>query len=330
MSSSELLAGKRILVTGGAGFIGSNLVERLLALNCRVIVLDNLSSGRIDNLPLHSRQLSFVKGDIRNQELARKLARKSDMVFHLAEFIPNTEQSGPGHVIRFSTSKPIADLDVSVRGTLNILESASQAHIKVVFASTAAVYGEPLESPIEETMLTNPISPYGASKLAAEIYCRVFNRTYDLPVVIARLFNVYGPRQRKYLMHDILLKLRKNPNKLEILGSGNQQRDFIYVSDAVEGLILLATEEKSCGDTFNLGTGIPTSVRRVVTSMAKIAGVKPEIEYTGHSWKGDIEILVADIAKMRKIGFRPRTCLLKGIKEFTKWFQQVEQQQTCA
>ena len=324
MSFADSIVGKRILITGGAGFIGSNLVERLLALNCQIIVLDNLSSGRIENLSLASRQLSFVSGDIRDLALVKNVTKKSDIVFHLAEFIPNTEQNGPGHVIKFSTRQPLVDLDVSVRGTVNLLESARQVRAKVVFASTAAVYGEPLESPIKETAPINPISPYGASKSAAEMYCRVFNRIYELPVVIARLFNVYGPRQRKYLMHDILLKLKKNPNSLAILGSGNQKRDFVFVNDAVEGLILLAALEESCGETFNLGTGVSTSVKRVVTCTTKILDVTPEIKYTGSSWKGDIKTLVADVTKIRKIGFIPRVSLLQGIRKFINWFQQAE------
>jgi len=324
MSFSDSIADKRILITGGAGFIGSNLVDRLLALNCRIVVLDNLSSGRIENLPITSKQLNFVKGDIRDLTLVKRVTKKSDIVFHLAEFIPNTEQSGPGHVIKFSTRNPLADLDISVRGTLNVLESAKQVRAKVIFASTAAVYGEPVENPIKESASINPISPYGASKSSAEIYCRVFNCTYDLPVGIVRLFNVYGPRQRKYLMHDILLKLKENPNTLTILGSGDQERDFIYVNDAVEALILLAAKEESRGEIFNLGTGVATSVKKVVSCITKILGVNPEVKYTGYSWKGDIKILEADITKIRKIGFNPRCNLVQGLKKFINWFQQIE------
>jgi len=326
MSFSSFLEGKKILVTGGAGFIGSCLVEQLLDLDCDVMVLDNLSSGVLQNLQFNSESLSFVRGDVRDFALVQKLTQKSNIIFHLAEFIPNTEQNGPGHVVKFSMRKPLEDLDVSVRGTLNVLEAAKETRSRIVFVSTAAVYGKTLKNPIKETTPLNPTSPYGASKSAAETYCRLYNSIYDLPVIIVRLFNVYGPRQRKYLMYDTLLKLEENPHTLTMLGSGNQKRDFIYVKDAVEGLILLSANEECYGETLNLGTGIPTSVKEVVTRITKILGVTPNVKYTGMSWKGDIKSLVADVAKLRKIGFTPKYRLEQGIERLISWFQEVRRQ----
>ena len=321
MSFNDLMVGKRVLVTGGAGFIGSHLVERLLHMNCEVVVLDNLSSGRLENLPLSCKGLSFIRGDVRDFALVKKVAKNADIVFHLAEFIPNTEQEGPGHVVKFSMRNPVADLDVSVKGTLNVLEAAKQAHAKVVFCSTAAVYGEVIENPIKETTPANPISPYGASKASAEIYCKLYSRVHNLPVIIARLFNVYGPKQRKYLMYDVLLKLDKNSHTLTMLGSGNQKRDFIFVDDVVEALVLLSTKGESYGDIFNVGTGVSTPIKKVVSCITKILGVKPNVIYTGSSWKGDINILTADITKLKKMGFTPKHSLVQGIKKFVKWYQ---------
>lgn len=323
MSVNKSLKDKRILVTGGAGFIGSHLVKRLLDLECQVVVLDNLSSGRFENLPVHSK-LSFIEGDIRNFALVKKLTKKSDMIFHLAEFIPNTKEIGPGHVVKFSMKNPFLDLEICVRGTLNVLEAARQTDAKVIFTSTAAVYGEPLENPVKETTPPNPISPYGASKLAAETYCKLFNKTYDLRAVILRLFNIYGPRQRKYVMHDALSKLEKNPDALTMLGSGNQERDFVYVNDAVDGLIFLSMKEEASGQVFNLGTGVSTSIKKVVTYITKLLGIKPVVTYTGSSWKGDINILVADPTQLRRIGFTPKYSLEHGIKEFVSWYRQAE------
>jgi len=316
------MEGKRILVTGGAGFIGSHLVEQLLDLDCKVVVLDDLSSGMLENLRFNSKRLSFVQGDVRDFALVQKSIKKSDIVFQLAEFIPNTLQNGPGHVVKFSMKNPLEDLDICVRGTLNVLEAAKEAHSRVVFASTAAVYGAAPENPIKETTPINPTSPYGASKSAAEIYCRLYNNIHNLPVVIVRLFNVYGPRQRKYLMHDTLLKLEENPHTLTMLGSGDQKRDFIYVKDAVDGLILLSAKEECYAETFNLGTGIATSVKEVVTCITNILGVTPAVKYTGRSWKGDINFLVADVTRLRKVGFAPKYSLEQGIERSISWFQQ--------
>jgi len=316
---------KRVLVTGGAGFIGSRLVERLLDLDNRVITIDNLSSGSLDNLPARSRKFGFIKGDVRNFKLVRKLAQKSDVIFHLADFIPNTKQVGPGHVVKFSMKAPLLDLDVCVRGTLNILEAARQTHASVVFASTAAVYGEPLENPVKETMPANPLSAYGTSKFAAEMYCKLFNKMHGLSVIIARIFNAYGPRQRKYVMHDFLLKLKRNPNNLKMLGSGNHVRDFIYVDDVVDGLVFLSVKKEACGQTLNLGTGVPTSIRKLVAYLAKAMGARPVITFTGVSWKGDIKTLVADLTQLKNMGYCPKYDLRQGIKDYLYWYRQVEE-----
>jgi len=218
----------------------------------------------------------------------------------------------------------IGMLDICLKGTLNVLEAARHAHTKVIFTSTAAVYGETPENPIKETTPVNPSSFYGASKSAAETYCRLYNKTYDLPVVIVRLFNVYGPRQRKYLMHDILMKLNRNPHTLNMLGSGNQKRDFIYVKDAIDGLVLVSVNNDCYGETFNLGTGLSTSIKKVVTCITKILGANPVVKYTGSSWKGDIEILVADISELGRIGFTPKCSLEQGITKFISWYQKAE------
>lgn len=310
---------KRVLVTGGAGFIGSHLVEKLLRLDCEVIVLDDLSSGLKTNL-LSDPYLDFIEGDIRNLSLVKKICSGIDIIFHLAEFIPNTKQVGPGHIIKFSIKNPFLDLDISVKGTLNILEAAKEEKIKVVFTSTAAVYGNPMETRLKETTPTNPVSPYGASKLSAENYCGVYHRAYQLPVTIARLFNVYGPRQNKYVMYDILNKLKKNSKKLIMLGSKHNERDFVYVKDAVEGLISLSMNDETNGQTYNLGTGISTSIETVVNIILDQLNIHPEIEYTGSSWKGDIKSLISDNSKIKNKGFKPTHDVKQGILKFIEWY----------
>lgn len=310
------LVDKRILVTGGAGFIGSHLTKALLENGNQVIVIDNLSSGRFESLPTHPR-LRFLKADILDFALVDKVMKQIDFVFHLAEYIPNTS----GHVIKYSMNKPQEDLKVSGIGTVNILEAARKAQARVVFTSTAAVYGEPIENPVRENSPKNPISPYGASKLAAEVYCRLYHKIHGLPVVITRLFNVYGPRQRKYVMYDILSKVDNDPGKLRILGSGDQKRDFVYVDDAVRGLTYLSNREDAYGQSFNLGTGISTSIKQIVKHVVTLLNVDPIISYTRSSWKGDIKNLTADTTKLSRTGFHTRYDLIQGLRELIHWFQ---------
>ena len=319
MGQKNSFQGKRVLVTGGAGFIGSHLVEKLLQLDGEVIVLDDLSSGSRNTLEANKRH-TFIDGDIRDLSLLKKIVKDIDIIFHLAEFIPNTKQSGPGHIVKFSSINPFLDLDVSVRGTLNVLEAARDEKIKVVYTSTAAVYGEPKDIPIKETTPPNPTSPYGASKLSAEHYCGVYEKIHQLPVTIARLFNVYGPRQKKYVMFDTLLKLENKPDSLVMLGSGKHQRDFIYVQDVVEGLIILGTNEEANGQIFNIGTGVGTSIENMVDSILAVLNVNPVVTYTGSSWKGDIDILVSDSNKFKRFGFSPTYDLEQGLKELISWY----------
>jgi UDP-glucose 4-epimerase len=316
------MKGKTALVTGGAGFIASHLVDALLRSHNQVIVLDDLSTGTLQNLRSRSRQLKIIRGDVRDAELVKQIARKSDFIFHLAEFIPNTKQVGSGHVIKFSMDNPFVDLDICVRGTLNVLEAAKEANARVLFTSTAAVYGNSVGKPFKETTAVNPISPYGASKSAAETYCRLYANVHGLDVKIVRLFNVFGPRQRKYIMYDILSKLQKNPGILKMLGSGKEVRDFIYVGDVVRTMLFLSSQTEYSGEVFNVGTGIPTSTDEVARDITHLLNVEPQMEYTGSSWKGDINYLVADVSKLRAAGIAPRYSIRSGLQKLIDWFQQ--------
>jgi len=212
------LSGKKVLVTGGAGFIGSALVQNLANNNNDVFVLDDLSSGYLDNLITNDR-IKFYNGDVRDVQIVDSLVKRSDVIFHLAEFIPNTEKYGTGHVVKFSNENPLAEFDVSCKGTLTVLSKAKEYNKRFIFTSTAAVYGESTSDYIKEDQVILPISPYGASKFCAETYVNLYGRIYDLPVTIVRFFNVYGPKQRKYVMYDVLKKLKNNQKSLEVLGS---------------------------------------------------------------------------------------------------------------
>jgi UDP-glucose 4-epimerase len=309
---------KSILVTGGAGFIGSHLVDELLKRGHIVTVLDNLSSGVEENLSYHN-HLKFVKGDISDMPLVDKLVEASDLIFHLAEFIPSTKNFGIGHVIKFSTESPIQDFDVSARGTLIVLNSAKKYTKKFVFTSTAAVYGESA-CLLKETSQPLPISPYGASKLCAEQYVKLYHRLYGLPTSIVRFFNVYGPRQLKYVMYDLSMRLQKNPDHLEMFGTGEEKRDFVYVADAVKALLLVAQDEFATGEIYNVGTGKHTRIIELVNLMLPFHNSKPEIVFKGSSWTGDVKHLIGDISKISSIGYTPEYQLTDGLQRFTAWF----------
>jgi len=317
MYLKKKLSGKRILVTGGAGFIGSHLSQKL-ADNNQVVILDNLSSGNIKNVP-KSDNVTFVNGDIRDCDLVDKLVKKSDLVFHLAEFIPNTSSFGSGHVVKYSVDNPLLDFDVSTRGTLIVLTRVNKHKKRLIFSSTAAVYGNS-GTAFQEDMRPCPASPYGASKFCAEEYINLFNRIYETSTSILRLFNVYGPRQTKYVMYDTLVKLKKNPKSLSMLGSGREERDFVFVKDAVDAFIKVAESEDTIGQTYNLGTGNATTIKSLIDHMTKLLSIDPEVEYQGESWKGDVSRLVPNITKILNLGFKPQYSLTEGLTELIEWF----------
>jgi len=307
----------KILVTGGAGFIGSHLVDALLSKGETVVVFDNLSSGHKENLQQHEK-LSVVKGDILDPVSLRKAGEGCTEIFHLAEYLPDTKKYGPGHVVKFSFEAPLQDFEVSVRGTLNVLDMARQLDAKVFFTSTAAIYGTPEKVPIKEEDRADPVSPYGMSKFVAEQYCRMFSKLYGLNTAVARIFNTYGPRQRKYVAYDLIKKLRENPSKLELLGSGKEARDFVYVKDTVAALLLIHKKE-SRGQPYNIGNGKPVTIEELARLICGILEINPKIEFKGSSWKGDITTFYADNSRLKSLGFEPATPLKEGLKNLVDW-----------
>lgn len=319
MDSRKFKHFRTALVTGGAGFIGSHLVDRLANEGIKVYVLDNLSSGRKENVS--NRNVKIICGDIRNTRLVDILVKKSDIVFHLAEYIPETQSYGIGHVIKYSVENPLLDFDVSCYGSLIVLDKCRKYDKKIIFTSSAAVYGKNNAVPISETSATMPSSPYGASKLCAETYMLLYSRLYKLPTTILRLSNVYGPRQRKYIIYDILLKLMKNPNKLEVLGTGLEERDFIFVDDVVYAFLLIADNPETNGIVYNVGTGVSTSIEKLVKLILQITNLKPEVSYTQISWKGNIEKITLNVERIKKLGFRNAYSLEDGLTETVNWFK---------
>jgi UDP-glucose 4-epimerase len=305
----KVLKGKEVVITGGAGFIGSHLCRTLVEHGAEVTVFDNLSSGKIDLIKdlIDNGELEFVHGDVRDPEALEIATRKSKVIFHLA-----AQTSVP-----LSMEDAKEDCEVNVVGTLNALEAAKKAVARVVFASSSAVYGDPKKRPTSETYPTHPISFYGLSKYIGENYCRFYQENYGLDAVMLRIFNVYGPNGHGVLP-DFLDKLRKTPDKLEILGTGRQARDFIHVTDMVKFLILAATSKEATGQIFNVGTGITISVTELAKKVIEILGLEGvEISFTGGlAWEGDMDITQADIKKaMKMLQWIPQVSLEEGLKE---------------
>jgi UDP-glucose 4-epimerase len=304
----KALKEKSVVVTGGAGFIGSNLCRKLLEHGAKVTAFDNLYSGKIEFIEdLMDKGLTFVQEDVRDQAALEEATKNCEVVFHLA-----AQTSVP-----FSMENPKEDCEINVVGTVNALEAARKAGARVVFASSAAVYGNPEKRPTPETYPTHPVAFYGLTKLLGENYCRFYHENYGLEVIMFRIFNVYGPDCHGAI-YDFLNKLRKNPNKLEVLGTGKQSRDFVYISDMVDALLKAATSPAAPGEVFNVGTGITTSVAELAKMIVDILGLEDvDIYFTGgQAWAGDMDITLADNSKIiSKLQWKTQVSLEEGLKK---------------
>lgn len=292
------LEGKKILVTGGAGFIGFHLCTKLTALGADVTIYDNLSSGRIENVK-DVPKAKFIKGDILDLNHLLSL-EKFDIIYHLAAQV----------VVPYSMENPTEDFETNAHGTVNVLEKARKDKARLIFASSAAVYGNPTVFPTSEDYGFHPFSCYGLSKVVGEEYCQIYGMQYGLGITILRFANVYGSRCHG-VINDFLDKLQKNPEKLEIIGTGQQSRDFVHVSDIVEALVL-ATNENAIGKTYNLGLGETIKIIELAKMMLKILNLtdKTKVTTTNVSWQGDVTTIWFDITKAKKeLGWTPKVRL---------------------
>ncbi|MFQ6129916.1 MAG: NAD-dependent epimerase/dehydratase family protein [Candidatus Hadarchaeaceae archaeon] len=310
----------RVLVTGGAGFIGSHLVDALLARGDAVTVLDNLSSGTLNNLKIHkdNSALRFIQGDIRDTGAVERGLTDVDAVIHEAAMIS----------VPLSIEDPELAHSVNVEGTLALLKASLGRGIKrFVFASSSAIYGEQTQLPISEDAPPKPLSPYGNSKLVAEQNCRKFYESEGLETVCLRHFNVYGTRQTgEYagVMTKFMERLRDNRPPI-IYGDGEQTRDFIYISDVVDVTLLALERDGVAGKTLNVGTGRATSINELCRIFLRLSG-KTGLKPTHQAPRsGEIRHSQADIANMRKLlGYEPKVSLEQGVEKLLRTFEVVK------
>ena len=303
------------VVTGGAGFIGSWVLKKLFEKEDRVLVVDNFSTGRKENIePYFSEgKIDLIKQDI--AEMGPDAFRDVDTVFHLAAD-PN---------VKTSAEKPEEVYSTNLHGTYRVLEACRKNDVKkLLFASTSAVYGVSDVFPIPETAELKPISNYGATKAASEMLIRGYAETYGIDASIVRLANIFGPPSKKGVMHDFVRKLQKNPERLLILGNGLQQKSYLWVEDAVDAMFSVIEHTRGV-EVFNVGSPEWITVREIADIISSEMGLSPEYEFTvpegdaAPGWKGDVPKFLLDISKIESLGWEPKTGLRDGISMYVSW-----------
>lgn len=303
-----------VLITGGAGFIGSHLVEAMLHKGARVTVVDNFSNGFEENLAAVRDQIDFYEIDIRTPEFDAFLENHTfDAICHLAAnaYVPP------------SVEDPTFDFNQNLVAPFRLLEflRKSEQRPALVVMSSAAVYGNPVRIPIEETDPTVPISPYGVGKLALERYVSVFSQVYGIPAASLRLFSVFGPRQKKQIVYDFLVKLTATPEQLVIIGDGTQMRDLVYVEDVVQAIFTVLENGPLTGEAYNVASGSGSTTLDIGKAAAKAMSLNPEYAYTGSVRPGDADKWIAAIDDISALGYTPRYSLEDGIQQVYEWFR---------
>jgi len=310
------IAFNKALVTGGAGFIGSHLVEALVAEDCEVIVLDNLSSGRLSNLEPLKDRITFYQGDIREREALDIAAKGCAVIFHLAAVV----------AVQQTIDHPVESAKVNDIGTLNVLETARANNAqRVVLSSSCAVYGDDPRLPKTETMTPKPTSPYAVHKLSAEHHARIYCELYGLKTVSLRYFNVFGPRQDPASPYSGVISIFMTRAVLNqaplIYGDGNQTRDFVYVKDVVNANLLAAGMNDPQGSIFNIGTGSQVTINRLWELIASLSGASNQPGYKP-ARDGDILHSFAGMDYTKSVlKFNPDVSLEQGLDMTVEWYR---------
>lgn len=309
---------KKVLVTGGAGFIGCHLAEELADQGYYVTILDDLSTGKLENIDglLRRNNVDFIRGSVTSLPLLQKLSRDVDYVFHQAAC-----SSVPG-----SIEDPLTTNEVNIGGTLRLLLAARDNKVrKVIYASSSAVYGDTLTMPQKEDMPPNPLSPYAFTKLAGEYYCHIFRQMYGLSTVCLRYFNIYGPRQDPHSQYAAVIpafieRVSRNSPPI-IFGDGNQSRDFAFVDDVVQANILAL--QNNAEGTYNIGSGRNTTINELaqVVLQAMTKNLPPVYKEPRSS---EPRHSSADITKAKSFGYKPRWALEDGLQRTIEWFRTVK------
>ncbi|MBI4854599.1 MAG: SDR family oxidoreductase [Acidobacteria bacterium] len=308
---------EKVLVTGGAGFIGSHLVDGLLEKGYQVRVLDNFSTGKEENLAANFPYIEVIKGDICDEAVINKAVRGVEYILH---------QAALGSVPR-SIDDPLTTHDCNTTGTLKLLVAARDAGVKrLIYASSSSVYGNTPILPKLETMPTSPRSPYALSKLSGEIYCQLFNSLYGLETVCLRYFNVFGPRQDEHSQYAAVIPrfasalLTDQP--LTIFGDGKQTRDFTYIKNVVEAnLLAMIAENNATGEAFNIACGAHYSILDLAKELSHILSAPLKINYY-NARSGDVQDSYADISKATQLlNYLPKVSFSEGLAKTAKWFQ---------
>lgn len=316
MSYPLKLADNRIVVTGGAGFVGSNVVRKLIKDGANVVVLDDFYTGDENNLPRGEEKFEIVRGSVTDFDLVRNVVNGASLVFHLA-----------ARNIIVSTRNPREDYEVNIGGTLNVLLACRELKIpRVVYSSSTSVYGNPRYLPINEDDATNMLSPYAVSKFAGENYCKAFYESYGLSSSVVRYSNVYGTAQRPDNPYcGVVAKFFESAMKGEpprIHGDGEQTRDFTYIDDVVEATLLAGTSPKADGQVYNVGTGREVTVNQLARSIIEITGANVEPAYVDRRDIDNIRRRVVNIEKIRReLRWIPIYTVEQGLRRTYEWLK---------
>lgn len=307
-----MIQNNNILITGGAGFIGSSLANRLLPTN-RITIIDDLSMGDFSNLD-ESKNLTTIEGSVTDKPLLEKVIEENnfDYIFHfaaVASVADSVARPYETHQVNFDSMMTI----------LEILRRNKKSLKRLIFSSSAAVYGDEPTLPKQEESVIRPLTPYAVDKFASEKMAMVYNDLYKIPVSATRFFNVYGPNQNPSSPYSgfisILVDRLKKRAPLTIFGDGEQARDFVYIDDVLQALLLIATSDQSLGQVYNVGTGTKTTLNDLIQLSQRNLGQVLDIQYVGPR-EGDIKLSISSIQKLKKIGYKPKYDLEAGMSEY--------------